>query len=514
MEGTAHRKDTMEIAELDATAQAELVHTGQATPADLVRAAIEAVERLDPQLDTVLTRTFEYALEQARTVAKDAPFPGVPMLLKDYHLQLAGYPFSHGGVPLLRDHVSDTTTYLAESLRDAGFAFLGRSRTPLMGVVMGTHDPEVKTMPRNPWNPEYSTGASSSGSAAAVAAHLVPLAHGNDGGGSLRMPAALNGVVALKATRGRISLGPHAGPTMAVDLSWGEEFVLTRSVRDSAALLPLVEGRRPGDPFPPVRAETSGVQGPLRIGLATTPPLAGIETDPQNARAAEEAATALAELGHTVVPVQPPRYDIGAHNWQYGIPASPALIGLARTLDTIGALVGRPVTQRDVGPVVWAIAELGGAFTGTMALEFAEYHQSVVVGWDRWWDEQRLDVLLTPTTARRTPPMTDFLPPPHGTFQVDWETPVNNAGALAQLTPLIAYTQIYNWSGQPAVNLPLGVDDDGLPLGVQLGGRRLREDQLLDLAAALEVARPWAGRRPRIRAGQPGGGAASSAERM
>ncbi|MDF2825656.1 MAG: nylA [Mycobacterium sp.] len=494
----------MEISGLDATAQAELVHTGQATPVELVEAAIDAVERVDPHLDAVSIRTFDVALEQARTVATSAPFPGVPMLVKDYHLELAGYPYHHGGLPFLRErgHVSTSTTYLAEDLRTAGFTFLGRSRTPQAGVVLGTDDLDVPSMPRNPWNTDYSTGASSSGSAAAVAAGMVALAHGNDGGGSLRMPAALCGAVALKPTRGRVSLGPHTSAINSVSNAWGEEFVITRTVRDSAALLPLLEGRRPGDPFPPVpgyrAGDATGAHG-LRIGLMTTAPSVDIDTDPEAVRVVSEVAALLEQLGHTVVPVDPPRYDLATYDWQYGYPAGPALIGIARTLDAYERVIGRPVTQDDVGPVLWTLAEFGGVLSGVQAVEFGEFHQKTCVTWDQWWEHLDLDLMLSPTVARRTPPMVDYLPPPHGTFVVDHEQPTNNLRVLGMLLPLIAYTQIYNWTGQPAISLPLGVVD-GLPFGVQLAARRLREDHLLGVAAALEIARPWAGRHPEISA--------------
>lgn len=194
--------DSADLVRLDATAQADLVRRGEVTPAELVEAAIEAVEAVDPQLGAVFIRTPEHALDHARAVSKDAPFPGVPILVKDMALELEGYPYGHGGLRLLRDrgHVSDRTTYLAAGLREAGFAFLGRSTSALQGVELGVSDLNLHTMPHNPWNTDYATGGSSSGSAAAVAAGLVALAHGNDGGGSLRMPAAMCGLVTLKPT--------------------------------------------------------------------------------------------------------------------------------------------------------------------------------------------------------------------------------------------------------------------------------------------------------------------------
>jgi amidase len=494
-----------ELARLDATAQADLVRAGAVTPTEFVEAAIRAVELLDPQLDAVFVRTFEHALEHARAAPRDAPFPGVPILVKDIALELEGYPYGHGGLRLLRErgHVSDRTTHLAAALRGAGFAFLGRSTSALQGVELGASDLALHTMPRNPWSTAHATGGSSSGSAAAVAAGLVPLAHGNDGGGSLRMPAALCGLVGLKPSRGRVSPGPLISAVASVAHAWVEEFVLTRTVRDTAAVLPLLSGRGPGDPFAPLDAPRTTAGGRrLRIGVTTTPfsVVPGLGTDPAVARVATGTADLLAELGHTAVPVDPPRYDLLAHDWQYGI-SGPAPTMLARDLDVVARIVGRPLTPQDVGPLLWTLSEQGRSFSALQALEFAEFVQRTCVAVDRWWDEQDLDLLLTPTVARRVPPMTDYLPPPAGDYAVSLDDPLSTAYALAALLPLVCFTQLFNWTGQPAVSLPLGVDDDGLPVGVQLAARRLREDQLLDVAAELEAARPWAGRTPVVHAG-------------
>ncbi len=496
--------DSIDLVRLDATAQADLVRQGQVTPVELVEAAIEAVERLDPQLGAVFIPTPEHALDHARTASKEAPFPGVPILVKDIALELEGYPYGHGGLSLVRDrgYVSDRTTYLAAGLRDAGFAFLGRSTSALQGVELGVHDLDLHTMPRNPWNTDYATGGSSSGSAAAVAAGLVPLAHGNDGGGSLRMPAAICGLVTLKPTRGRVSPGPLIGATNSVGHAWIEEFVLTRTVRDTAAALTLLSGRRPGDPFaptPPLRPTGSGAR--LRIGITTTPfmEIPWHETDPACVRTATETATLLSELGHTVVPVDPPRYDMAAHDWRYGM-SGPAPTMIARDLDVVADIIARPLTPDDVGPVLWWLAEQGRSFTALQALEFAEFVHATCVTVDRWWEEQNLDLLLTPTLAQRTPPITEYLPPPAGTYVVSLDDPASIGLAMLALLPLVCFTQLFNWTGQPAVSLPLGVDEDGLPVGIQLAARRLREDHLLDVAAELETARPWAGRVPVVHA--------------
>lgn len=368
-------------------------------------------------------------------------------------------------------------------------------------------------MPRNPWNTDYATGGSSSGSAAAVAAGLVPLAHGNDGGGSLRMPAAMCGLVALKPTRGRVSTGPLIGATNSVGHAWIEEFVLTRTVRDTAAALPLLSGRRAGDPFPPTPAlRPTGSSARLRIGITITPfmELPWHQTDPACVRAATETAALLSELGHTVVPVDPPRYDMATHDWRYGM-SGPAPTMIARDLDVVADIIGRPLTPDDVGPMLWTMSDQGRTFTALQALEFAEFVHRTCVTVDQWWEQENLDLLLTPTLGQRTPLMTEFLPPPAGTYAVSLDDPTSIGLALLALFPLVCFTQLFNWTGQPAVSLPLAVDDDGLPVGIQLAARRLREDHLLDVAAELETARPWAGRVPAVHAAKARGLVAGAA---
>ena len=359
-------------------------------------------------------------------------------------------------------------------------------------------------MPRNPWNTDYATGGSSSGSAAAVAAGLVPLAHGNDGGGSLRIPAALCGLVALKPTRGRVSPGPLISAVNSVAHAWIEEFVLTRTVRDTAAALPLLSGRRPGarSPRSTPRARPQAAGG---SGSGSPPPRSwwhpGWRPTPWSPASPPRPPACSPSSATPSIPVDPPRYDLLAHDWQYGL-SGPAPTMLARDLDAVAKIIGRPLTPQDVGPVLWTLSEQGRSFSALQALEFAEFMQQTCVAVDRWWDEQDLDLLLTPTVGRRVPPMTDYLPPPAGDYAVSLDDPMSTAYALAPLLPLVCFTQLFNWTGQPAVSLPLGVDDDGLPVGVQLAARRLREDQLLDVAAELETARPWAGRTPAVHAGR------------
>lgn len=491
----------MELTDLDMTGQAELVRSGEVGPVELVRHAIDAVERLDSGLNAVHQTTFERALDRAQSfVDPDAPFAGVPIMLKDLAVEQVGEPYAWGGLRLLKElgWTSNRDTYFGAALREAGFVSIARSTTSLMGMLLGTHDPTAHTMPRNPWNPQASTGGSSSGSAAAVAARMVPLAHGSDSGGSIRMPASFCGVVGLKPTRGRVSMGPYQTEVMSTVDSWRADFVLTRSVRDTVAMLGLLEGWRPGDSTPPasttIARQLSARAVPLRVGVVTTPFHTGFDSDAQCVRAAHETAALLEELGHTVVPADPPRYDL---TWEsaYGEPAVSAYARLARTLDRLGGALGRRITQDDVGPQVWACAELGRSYSAVGILEAAEFVQSLVVRWDTWWSRADLDVLLTPTVPTLPPPMSTYLPPPAGELRLTGDNPL--AGADLQ-RPLISFTHIYNMTGQPAVSLPLCAADDGLPIGVQFGARMGRDDQLLRLGRQLEEARPWSVRRPAV----------------
>jgi amidase len=495
-------EDRMELLDLDATGQADLVRRGDLTPVELTRASMDAIERLDPQLDAILHQAFDYGLTAAeRPMDPDAPFCGVPTVLKDYGQHVAGFPFSFGALPFLREKpfVSQHDSNFAVEMRKAGLVFLGRSNTPLGGVFFPTHDEASHVMPRNPWNPDYSTGGSSSGSAAAVAAGMVPIAHGNDGGGSIRLPASFCGVVGMKPTRGRVSMGPDRTEVMSFGTAWGHEFVMSRSVRDTASMLNAAQGWRRGDSLPvqpsPIPSRADMTTRPLRIGLATTAFMAGIETAPDCVQAAEDVARVLQDLGHQVDLVEPPRYDLMAHTWEFGYPASPAFPSIARSMTLIGKLIGREITAEDLGPQLSVCVELGRSYSGVHLLEFGEVMQRFVVAWDDWWLESGIDLLLSPTVAVTTPPMTEYLPPPNGTFVIPEDNPLIGAACLP---PLIAYTQMFNWTGQPAISLPLVMGENHLPIGVQLAGARMRDDLVLQLSYELEEAMPWRQRRPAV----------------
>ncbi len=477
-----------DLAWLDASAQAELVRRGKASPAELVEAAILRIERTNPELNAVIIPRFEKARAEAASRAlPDGPFRGVPFLLKDLICYSAGDPH-HMGTRFLRDlgFVAPADTYLAEKFRAAGFVFLGKTNTPELGTLPTT-EPEAYGPSRNPWDTSRSTGGSSGGSAAAVAAGLVPAAHANDGGGSIRIPASECGLVGLKPSRGRISCGPGLGEFLG---GLAIEGVLTRSVRDTAAILDAIAGPMPGDPYtapPPARpfaAEVGAAVGKLRVGLLTRPPGGQFASHPDTVAAAEGAARLLTSLGHTVEASHPEALDDLESARHF---TTMYATGMTHLLDVLGHIVGRTLGPEDVDPLNWGLAEMGRCSAEEYLATrewIARYTRRVA----SWW-AGGFDLLLTPTLTAPPPPLGSFVP--------DARDPVTVGIRASQLA---AFTSPFNLTGQPAISLPLHWGTDGLPIGVQLVAAYGREDLLIRVAAQLEAARPWADRRPPVHA--------------
>jgi amidase len=475
-----------DLADLDATAQAELVRTGEASPAELVDAAIGRIEALNPQLNAVITPLFEKARAAAAGELPDGPFRGVPMLLKDLACHSAGDPM-YEGMKFLRDAnwVEQEDTVLALRFRRAGFVFCGKTNTPELGIL-STTEPAAFGPSRNPWDVGHSTGGSSGGSAAAVAAGMVPLAHANDGGGSIRIPASACGLVGLKPSRGRTSLGPDYGDVMTGLVN---EHVVTRSVRDCAAVLDAVHGPAPGDPYvapPPARPyaqEVGADVGALRIGIRTAPPGRQLEAHPACVAGAQAAARLLESLGHTVEEAELPFLDAEDLIAQFLVRWSG---GVAWNLAYWERKAGRTCTQDDVEPSTWALAEMGRGHHAGDYLSAVERHQVLGRELERWY-ASGYDLLLTPTMA--------VPPPPIGSFEHPPDQPLL---PIVVATPMAVFTSGLNMTGQPAISLPLHWSDAGLPIGVQLAAPYGREDVLLRVAAQLEEAAPWAHRRPPV----------------
>jgi amidase len=463
----------------DATELAELVRSGAASPVELVEDAIERIQRLDPAINAVIHERFEAARTEAAGTIPDGPFRGVPFLVKDLGCEIAGEPNAMGNQALATAGVPAThDSFLYEAIRGAGLVTLGRTNTPELGGTITT-EPVAFGPTRNPWNTDHSTGGSSGGSAAAVAAGMVPMAHAGDGGGSIRVPASECGLVGLKPSRGRITHGPSLGEGWA---GFTTDGVVSRSVRDTAAMLDVISGRRTGDPYtavPPVRpfaSEVGADPGRLRIGLAPDHP--GVTTDPECVVAVERAGSLLAELGHEVELAQPAAFFDDEFSRHF---VTIVAVATAIDFDTIGETIGRPVEEDDVEASNWVMGSIGRSVTA------AAYVHSVnwVHAWSRrlqaWWDD--FDVLVTPVIAVPPPPIGWLSDPELGT---------------ERLTSILQFTAQFNASGQPAVSLPLHWSSDGLPIGVQFVGPIDDEALLIRLASQLEAAAPWAHRVPGI----------------
>ena len=474
----------MELAVLDAVEQADLVHRGEVSPAELVAAAIERIESLNPTLNAVITPRFERAMAEADAVPRDAALAGVPYLVKDLVVEIAGEPF-HEGSRYLRDVVSHTDSELIRRLRTAGVVVLGKTNSPEFGMVP-TCEPAAFGATRNPWDTTRSTSGSSGGSAAAVASRMVAAAHGNDLGGSLRYPASACGLFGLKPTRGRNPLGPEYGDAIS---GWACEHALTRTVRDSAALLDATSGPDLGDPYQapprgrPFLAEVGADPGRLRIGFSATTP-EGVPPHPDCVAALDDAVALCAALGHEVMPMDLPGLtpEVGAAIGTVFVAATDWIMKYwTRRL-------GRPPADGELEPLTAAFWEQGRSLSPgdyLLAIEECQRFSRVVARF-----LTGVDVWMTPTLS--TPPahigeITSTPEQPMRALEVGGRT-VAYAGVVANIT------------GNPAMSVPLYWNAEGLPVGVHVLGRYGDEATLFRLAGQLESARPWVDRVPPVAA--------------
>ncbi len=465
----------------DAVGLAELVRTEKVSPAELVDASIERLEALEPKLSLLVSDSFERARKEAAGALPDGPFRGVPFLLKDAVQHSEGDPYGHG-LPSLKgiSWRSPHDTELARRYRQSGLVLLGRTKVPEL-TMSSTTEPLAYGPAHNPWDTGRSTGGSSGGSAAAVAAGIVPVAHGNDMGGSIRIPSSCCGAVGLKPSRWRTSFAPDYGEY------WGpltHEHVITRTVRDSAAVLDATAGPVPGDlqmappPARPWLSEVGADPGKLRIGLMLDLPNGG-PVDPECVRAATDTAALLEELGHHVEP-----FSGACLTNEPGSMGMSTLIGVGLASEVVKWEQRLGITMDDLEPMPAAMVAAGRA---TSALDLVR----AVDAFAAWSREiaaltGAFDVLLSPTMA--------ILPPLLGTLSGDQPLEQCFAGWGA----MCGFALPFDVSGQPAISLPLHVSESGLPIGIQLVAAYGREDLLFRLSGQLEQASPWAGRRPDI----------------
>jgi amidase len=475
---------------LDAISQAELVAKGELTPSELVDAAIARIDRLNPQLNCVIFPRYEKARAEARERRHGSrgPLCGVPFLMKDLVQTTAGEPFSWGWKPFKDVGMrASSTSYVAAKFAGAGLITLAQTTVPEWGAILST-ETRAWGQTRNPWDPTRVAGGSSGGSAVAVASGMVPIAHANDAGGSIRIPASFCGLVGLKGSRGRTSLGPaHA------ELWHGlcEEGVLVRTVRDAAAALDEFAGYMPGDPWTapaPARAfreEVGEPPGRLQIGFLDRAPRHHPGLHPHCAQAVARTARLLESLGHDVEASFPAALDDARIDSAFGkIVAG----GAATQAEAAERMLGRTVGAGDFDPWTWFLVERGRRMKAADYLGACEWSNEFSRAAAGWWSDG-FDVLVTSTVAQPAPEL--------GIFAARrGEHPSEIGVRLNQVSP---FTAPWNIAGQPAVSLPLHVTPEGLPVGVQFVAPYGREDLLLRLAAQIERAAPWSDRRPAVR---------------
>ncbi|HEV3320871.1 MAG TPA: amidase [Solirubrobacteraceae bacterium] len=460
---------------------AGMVRAGELSARELVQCSLDRIEELNPTINAFVQVDGERALAAAEEVKPGdrRPFAGVPIAIKNLRA-VSGLRFTYG-CSLMSDFVASYDHNVTARLKRAGFIVVGTTTLPEYGILP-TSEARLFGPTRNPWDLERTPGGSSGGSAAAVAAGMVPVAHGSDGGGSIRIPAACCGLVGLKPQRGRISSAPELGDSLL-----GIDGMLTRTVADTAAALDVLAGYEEGDatwappPHEPFAHAAAREPASLRIAAATLPPVPDAVVDPLAAQAVDDAAELLRELGHEVEEVDPPWQTEGVRELFGAVFCTHVSLAIAFS----GTVAGREPTADDMEPMSWAIYSMVQKMNAVQGLGATVRLQAFTRRLVEFL--QPYDALLTPALAER--------PLPLGTLDPAAPNPMATFTRSGLFTP---FTPVFNASGQPGISLPLFHGEDGLPLAVQLVGRPAQEGLLLSLATQLEAARPWAERRPEL----------------
>ena len=485
-----------DLIDYDGVALGELVRKKEVKPTELLEVTIQRIEKINPKLNAVIHKMYDQSRETAENWntqvqkggAEGVIFCGVPFLLKDLLAEYKGAPFQEGS-RAIKGYVSKIDTELVKRHKTGGLVIVGKTNTPEFGALPTT-EPILYGPTHNPWDPTLTPGGSSGGSAAAVAAGIVPMAHGSDGGGSIRIPASCCGLFGLKPTRGRNPLGPLFG-----DIGSGivHEHAVTRTVRDSAALLDITSGPDLGDPYlappkeRPFLEEIGRDPGRLKIGFLSRVPEGWYEKSqfhPDCEAAVKDAAQLCGKLGHIVEEIDPN---------QLSHPTVPSLFGhifscyLGHAVAYWEKELGKKIGQEDLEPITWGGYQSGLKKSGANYLVTIEGVQRFSRKIAHWYQEGSYDLLLSPTMC---------IPPVKlGLFQ---STPENPMKWLEVALPFLAITRVQNLTGQPAMSVPLFWNKENIPIGVQFAGRFGDEATLFRLAAQLEQARPWKDRTPSI----------------
>jgi Asp-tRNA(Asn)/Glu-tRNA(Gln) amidotransferase A subunit family amidase len=483
-----------EYCDYDATGLAELVRKREVSAADLLREARNRCDRVNPQLNAVVRRLDAEAERTAGAMASDGPFSGVPFLVKDLGPALAGAPLTCGS-RLFAGYVPQADGEIVKRFKAAGLIAFGKTNVPEFGLVPFT-EPELFGPCRNPWSLDRTPGGSSGGSASAVAAGIVPMAHASDGGGSIRIPASCCGLVGLKTSRG---LNPREPRIQTITEDFGVDHVVSRSVRDSAAALDAV-CNRPNAGF---LSSLEEAPQPLKVA-AVRSAMFGSSVAPEVRAALESAAGLMEQLGHSVEDAEP-EVDYGEFGMAFLIYWA---VSARQVLDGAVQAAGRAASREDVELSTWTLASVGGVVS-----EADKAHARAVISKStRAFTEfsERYDIIMSPILAGLPLRIGQNSPTAKEKIAMRVVDGIHSPWLMKSLMRAIAaksfafapFTAQFNMTGQPAISVPLFWSDGGLPIGIQFAGKLNADGLLLRLARQLELARPWAGRRPPVWAGE------------
>lgn len=468
----------------DGVALGELVRKRAVLPKELTHLFVEAVEKVNPRINAVI-EVFQDRVEGVDDhTIPDGPFAGVPFLMKDIGSGEAGR-LQESGSRLMKGHIMDKDSFLTTSFKKAGLTLMGRTTTPEFALGVSTES-ELLGATRNPWNLDAICGGSSGGAGASVAAGIVPMAHGSDNGGSIRIPASACGVVGLKPSRGRVTLGPEIGEMWPGML---QEFILSRTIRDTALMLDMVSAPAPGDPFVitqparPYIQEVNAPTGQLVIAWTADSWQPGTSVDPEVVKCVEQAVSECERAGHKLIEASP-AFDYEEYlratciAWSYGLYAG---------MDMFAALTGRKVSEEYLEPVMLSFYDYSKGLTAAdmFMTQFVLNKFCRTLG--KFFEQY--DMLLTPTLVK--------LPEPIGKY-TKMRRDIDYVGYMRLCDEYRIHPPAANITGQPAISLPLGQSKSGLPIGVQFMARFGEESALIRLASSLEKEMPWQDRIPPI----------------
>ncbi|MFO7884492.1 MAG: amidase [Desulfobacteraceae bacterium] len=463
----------------DAVELADFVRTGQIHPSEILEAAVDRIERLNPHINAVVRKMYDQAEKSIEKGLPKGTLQGVPFLLKDLGENYKGIPTSQGSRQFA-DYMPDHHTELVKRYKSAGLVILGKTNTPEFGLTITT-EPKLFGPCRNPWNLEYTPGGSSGGAAAAVAAGMVPAAHGSDGGGSIRIPASCCGLFGLKPTRGRIPCGPVLGENWN---GMSTSHVITRSVRDNAAFLDIASGPAPGDPYwaPPASGrymdEIDKSPGRLTIAFTSTPP-SGKQVSRECADAVTKAALLCESLGHHIEEARP---EINAQKFDRSI-ITLVNVNVHCSIKALARHCTPPLYRKNFETTTWIIAEAGKKTSAAQYLESLQYMHLTGRKTAKFFNHY--DILMSPV----------LLSPPVKLGVLDTDT-ADTGDYMTEFSRFFGFTNLFNATGQPSMSVPLYWTEEHLPVGIQFTAAFGKEDVLLRLASQLEQARPWSKKRP------------------